>query len=303
MKKRSVLALSAMQTMAGKAIRDIRQGGKRETRNVLELCRGCAQRPQQQEFWDMLKLFLTSPNKKYQQLLHRTAVSVREITLKTLAINLSCTSFSDGGDILRAEYAAGHEICWMQELAPCEDPQQAVLRWNEKGVSVFGLHAAAYSNAPHLLSELPAANSRCIFLYLLDESCPDFSWLSKTAENANVCFLLTPALLERFAPWMQENQLLFAVTRNYSDIQNFQQEQSFLQNCIRAGCLAAVYCSAPHPDAATAAQEEKLYQLLKETRCNGQTEIFLCDWKRDTETVQDLLLERQKISEWHCFPG
>lgn len=302
MKKRSLLALSAMQTMAGKAIRDIRQGGRRETRNVLELCRGCAQRPQQQEFWDMIKLFLTSPEKKYQKLLHRTATSVKESTLKTLAINLSCTSFSDGGDILRTAYQNGSEISWLQELAPSEDVQQSVRLWNEKGVSVFRLQTAACAKTP-LLAELPAANSRCIFLYMLDESCPDFSWLPKAAENTNVCFLLSPALLDQLAPWMHQNQLLFGVARNYSDVQDFRQEQPLLQSWIDSGCLAAVYCSALHPDADTAARENDLYRLLKEARCSGQTEIFLCDLKRDTNTVQDLLLERQKISEWHCFPG
>lgn len=302
MTKRSLLALSAMQTMAGKAIRDIRQGGRRETRNVLELCRSCANRPQQQEFWNMIKLFLTSPKKKYQELLHRTAASVQENILKTLAINLGCTSFSYGGDILRAEYQNGNEICWLQELTPGEDPQQTIRFWNEKGVSVFWLNTAAYSKTPLFLSELAAANSRCIFLYILDESCTDFSWLAKAAENANVCFLLSPSLLDRFAPWMHKNQLLFGVTRSYADVRDFQQEQTLLETSIRAGCLAAVYFSDSHPDADTAAQEEELYRLLKKVRCNGQLEIFLCDLKRDADTVQDLLLERQKISEWHCFP-
>ncbi len=303
MKERSLFELSAMQTMAGKAIRDIKSGGRRETRNVLELCRSYAQRPQQQEFWGMIKLFLTSSQNRYQALLHRTARSVKESSLKTLAINLSCTSFADGGDILRRECQNGKEISWLQWLSPCEDPQAAICAWAQKGVSFFLIDAAAYKQHPTQLAQLPGYNSRGIFIYILEKDCADFSWVSKAAAYENVCFLLSSALLDALAPQMQKKQLLFGVVRSYSDVETPQKEQELLHRFIGYGCLLAVYRSALQPDTPTVKREEAFYRLLKQARCKGQAEIFVCDLKRDAATVQDLLLERQKISEWHCFSG
>ena len=292
MERHSLLTLSAIQTVAGKAIRTIKTGGKRETRNLLEVCMSFARRPQQQDFWSFLKAFVFSPDKQYQALLQRTACSVREDSLKALAVNFSCNAFSDERELLCRQAETGMENSWVQWLPPTENMQRAVNEWVKKGVSVFLLNGEDFKSCPDKLTRIPVQNSRCIFIYIISDADADFSWADKAAGANNICFFFTPQALERFAPWAKKRQLFYGVLRDYADFEDLQQERELLQHCIEQGCLTAVYRSAEGAD------DDELYKALKQQRIDGQLEILLYDLDRDTALIQDFLLGRQKIADY-----
>ena len=295
LEKRSLLALSAMQTMAGRAIRDIKTGGKRETRNILKVCRSYARRPQQQEFWDLVKKFLTSPGNQYQALLHRAVCSVKEETLKTLMINLSCNAFSAGRDLLCNEAAKGREYRWIQQLTPASDMQAVIHDWKQKGVFVFLLNLCDYQTHSSLLAELPAHNSRCVFIYIVSNAESDLSWAAKSPCSDNICILLTPKVIDHYAPWLLQQKLFFGVIRDYHDIQTLQDEHAQLTHWIDSGCLLGVYYTGKHT--LSKFQETDRYDTLKHVRRTGQLELFLCDLVQDSDLVQDILLGRRTLLE------
>lgn len=300
MGKQSILTLSAMQTMVGRAIRDLKAGGKRETRNALELFRNYARTPQQQEFWDVIKGFLTSSETQYRALLQRTILSVREDVLKAVTINLSCNAFSAGKDVIYKNALDHDENQWIQWLQPSADIQKTVDDWMQKGVFVFLVDVRAYKDYTTQLAELAAHNSRCVFIYIIyTTEHLDFSWVIHTIKSANICVLLAPDLIPRYAPWLLKHQLLFGVIRDYADIQSPEAELALLQQWIDAGCLLGVYhfSSSPH----TPAREAYLYRTLKQMRCKGQFQILLCDLEKDCAMVQDILLGRQQIPDFSSF--
>ena len=295
MEKRSILTLSAMQTMAGRAIRDIKAGGRRETRNILALCRSYARRPQQKEFWSVVKDSLLADGNQYEALIHRAASSVREDSLKALAIGLSCTTFSSGRELLCREAASGQENCWIQRLLPSADMQEEVTAWTQKGVSVFLADLSELKGCGAQLAELPARNSRCIFIYIVQDAdqCP--SCAARAPEAGNICILLSPQSVDAYGPRLREQKLFFGVIRGYEDIRDLQEEQALRRRWIDAGCLIGVYRSPrqslPQP------REEELYRELVEIRCRGQLELFLWDLERDTAVVQDVLMGRRKVPD------
>ena len=292
MEKHSLLIRSAIQTIAGRAIRNIKTGGKRETRNILEVCQSFASRPQQQDFWSFLKTFVFSSENQYQALLQRAACSVRENSLKALAVNLSCNAFSDERELLCRQAEKGMENSWIQWLSPAENMQKSVNDWLKKGVSVFLLNTSEFQPCPDKLTRLPMQNSRCVFVYVVSDAEMDFSWTEKVAKADNICMLLSPAALDRFAPWLKKQQLFFGVIRNYEEIQNMQEEKELLQHCIDEGCLMAFYHSTQ------AIGSEALYTGLKQERTKGKLEILLYDLDGDTALIQDFLLGRQKIADY-----
>lgn len=292
MEKHSLLTLSAIQTIAGKAIRTIKTGGKRETRNLLEVCMSFARRPQQQDFWNFLKGFVFSSDKQYQALLQRTACSVREDSLKALAVNLSCNAFADQREYLCAQAEKGMENSWMQWLSPEENMQTAVNRWVKKGVSVFLLNTEEFKSCPDKLTRIPMQNSRCVFIYVISDAKADFSWAEKTAAANNICMFFSPRALQRFAPWVKKHQIFYGVIRDYGSVGDLQEEAGLLQQYIEEGCLMAVYRSADGAD------DSGLYGILKQERNKGQLEILLYDLYRDNALIQDFLLGRQKIADY-----
>lgn len=57
----TIYTRSVIQTLAGKAIRDLRSGGEREQRNIMELCKGPSAPPGCQKFLSKLEQILRRP--------------------------------------------------------------------------------------------------------------------------------------------------------------------------------------------------------------------------------------------------
>ncbi len=296
MKRRSLFTLSVMQTMTGRAIRDMRNGGSREMRNVLELCRGFARSPRQREVWDALKVILTAPGNRYQGLLHRVACSVREDSLKTLIINLSCNAFSAGRELLRMQAASGTKSLWLQQLSPVSDLRTEVRRCTQLGTCVFLIDLQECRDCRAQAAELAARNSRCIFIYLVSDPEAEFPAVIQAVQCENVCILLAPDAVDACAPALKKRGILFGIIRNYDDIQDLSQEKDLLEHWTRAGCLLCVYRSPQHSQ--PCAQNEELYSAMNRARRSGQPELFLCDLDRDTAAIQDILLERRDITDF-----
>lgn len=288
MKRNSLLTLSAIQTMAGKAIRDIRTGGKRETRNILNVCRSYARDPQQQEIWDIIKGFLAAPDNRYQALLHRAATCVREDLLKTLAINLSCTAFSSGRDRLYMQTPQEGELRWLQWLEPADNLQDEICAWTQKGITVFLVNMREYADRFRQLAELSVCNSRCIFICTVCDCGLDLSW---SVHSDNICFLLTPDVIDSYAPFLLHHKLFFGILRDYSNVQDLHREGELLEHWAETGCLICVYHSRLDHTAQT--HDEKLYSILRHIRRKGRSELFLCDLDRDSALIQNILLDKE----------
>ncbi|MGI5959221.1 MAG: hypothetical protein ACOX60_07395 [Massiliimalia sp.] len=298
MAKQSLLTLSAMQTIAGKAIRDLKNGGKRETRNVIELCRSFTKCPHQHDFWDMVKSFTAFTGSKYDPLLHRVAASVREDSLKTLAINLGCTAFAGGVDRIRSNHAKGIDHWWLQRFHSSSLNQQDISMWNERGIYVFLIDLKREADFSKRFFSLAAHNVRSTFVLLIQNDQPDFNWITQAAQYDNVCFLSAPSVLDNIGNLLVENRALFGVLRNYLDIEDIQTEKQRISQWIELGCVIIAYDllqDAPHME-----QVESYYEELVSVRKKGSVEIFLCDLQRDVLLVQEMLLGQRPFPEYNA---
>lgn len=283
MEQKSILTLSTVQAVAGKVIRDLKNGGKRETRNVIELCKSLTKRPRQQDFWDMVKEFINLSGGRYDALLHRTAATVREDSLKTLAVNLGCTAFSSTS----SKKMAGSWLCNIPySLSMGSD----VDRWNESGVFVF-LIELNNDVSPDVICSLASRHTRSIFILLVREKYHNHSVLEKAAAFDNICFLLEPCALSEAEP-LRRARSLYGVLRNYSQVENPLSEKQSLENWIAQGCVLAAYeTEAPCREADT----DLMYRKLVEARSRGAVEIFLCDLQRDPKILLEIIKRQRPL--------
>lgn len=284
MENPSLLMRSTLQTIAGKAIRDLKYGGKRETRNVIELCKGFACRPSRQDFWNTIKSYTTASDSQYDPLLHRAAASVREESLQTLAVNLCCGALTIGANVLR-ENPDNQKICWIQKIDITAEPD--IAGWNKQGVYVFRLDAETHGDA-EILTSLVGRNTRSIFVLEIWEKEPDAGWIRYAAQFDNICFLLSPDALTSAGDLLTECGSFFGVLRNYTDVKSLRNEKDQIMQWIQAGCLLGIYNTPEDGDATYA---EPWYQSLVSVRKKGSVELLLCDLQRDTALVQQMLLK------------
>lgn len=283
MEQKSILALSTVQAVAGKVIRDLKNGGKRETRNVIELCKSLAKRPQQQNFWDMVKEFTNLSGGQYDALLHRTAASVREDSLKTLAVNLGCTAFSSIGSKKATD-------SWLCSISYSTGMEADVNEWNDRGVFVFLIELNS-DVSPDVICSLASRHTRSIFILLVREKSPNHFVLSKAAAFDNICFLLEPRSLSEAEP-LRRKQSLYGVLRDYSQAENALSEKQALESWIEQGCVVAVYeTRAPWLDTDT----DFMYRDLVRARSRGAVEIFLCDLQRDPKILLEIIKKQRPL--------
>lgn len=293
MAEQTLLTLSVIQTIAGKAIRDLKNGGKRETRNVIELCRSFAKHPLQQDFWNMIKDYTGAPGSQYDPLLHRIAASVREDSLKTLAINLGCTAFAQGSDSIRNNHANGIDDCWLQQLSFSSLDENKIAAWNERGVYVFLIDMEKEAYSSNTVFSLAAHNARSIFVLLIKEDQPSFSWILQASQYDNLCFLLAPSIVNSIGNLLMENKVLFGVLRSYLDIEDIQSEKEKIAQWISSGCVIDAYYMPK--DILCHNEIDDYYKKLVCARKRGSVEIFMCDLQKDALLVQEMILGQRPL--------
>lgn len=296
MAKQSILTLSAIQTVLGKAIRDLKNGGKRETRNVIELCRSFTKRPLQNDFLNMVKNFTSFSGSQYDPLLHRIAASVREDSLKTLAINLGYTAFAGGADRIRSNYKNGIDYCWLQRLDFSSLHENEISMWNERGVYVFLVDFGKEKGSSETIFSLAAHNTRSTFVLLLKDVHPDSDWMIRSSQYDNLCFLLAPDVLNEVGSLLVENKVLFGVLRNYLDIEDVQTEKEKIMHWIDLGCAIDAYYLPENSSACS--KIEDYYQKLLQVRKKGAVEILMCDLQKDANLVQEIILGKRSFPEY-----
>lgn len=294
MNQNTIYTQTMIQTMAGKVIRDLRRGGDRELRNMMDLCGNRSSYPYYQQFCRMVEDALRAPHSQYGRLITRAARDVSETCLKTFLSNFGYHAVFCGGEILREqkEQNASQGI-WLRPF-PWEGGsagvQRAVFEWEKEGTSVFW---AAQVETPERWNVLLAAaekNRRCIFAVAHPpDTCADEQLLD-AVDLGNICFFLGEEQLGAFSQRLRNVGALFGFHRSYAQVESLEAEDLFLQNSIQQGCLMGVY----EGDWSQSLQKkERLYQKLIQVRSGGTREIFLCDLWRDRDAVQELLLHER----------
>lgn len=285
----SVLCMSMMQTVAAKAIQDLKRGGVRETRNALELCQSALQTEKSNMYWEQLKGYIFRGDNQYRSLLHRVAVSVREETLKVLGINLGYMAFLNGSEIFRTQYPKMDAPCWIQKIQISQISSKDVRSWNQRGVFVFyediDFHQETYLD----LFSIAAHNLRSIFIFVCKQKNIDIDWLKEKWVFDNVCFLFLPDVIEDMGELFQEKKLFFGVYRRYEEIQNLQEEKQNLEKWISRGSLCCVYDTEQRGE-----NWRDFYNILKNVRQKGILEILLYDFVQDSNGIQEMMCEGQK---------
>ncbi len=288
MAEQTLLSLSAIQTIAGKVIRDLKNGGKRETRNVIELCRSFAKHPLQRDFWNRIKDYTGARGSQYDPLLHRIAASVREDSLKTLAINLGYTALAEGSESIRNNHANGMDYCWLQRLSFLSLDENTIAMWNERGVYVFLIDVAKETYSTDAVFQLAAHNARSIFILLIQEDPTNADWIIQASQYDNICFLLSSNVVSALGSLLVENKALFGVLRSYLDIQDIQTEKKEIVQWIRLGCVVDAYYMPK--DILFYNEMDEYYTKLVKVRKKGALEIFMCDLQKNVDLVQEMLL-------------
>lgn len=287
----AIYTRSVIQTMAGKAIRDLRSGGERELRNVVELCKGRSSSPDYQRFWSMLENILRRPNQQYGALLSRAANDVDINCLKTLFSNLGLHAFTTGREVLQNNRKAGtSSLYWMEAVDGTMEPDllcEIVSGLQQQGVSSFLFRAGPKTELETVLN-IAGKHRHCMFFLI----CQGISFCQQHLEDmttiGNVIPLIGYEDIPVLAGQLKQAGILFGLHRRYEDILDLASEEKLLLQCIGKGCFLGVY-EGGIPDFRKS-QDLFYYAKLQEVRQNGTKEIFLADLWRDREVMQKLLL-------------
>lgn len=287
----AIYTRSVIQTMAGKAIRDLRSGGKRELRNVVELCRGRSAPPGYRKFWNVLERILRRPGQQYGALLSRAANDVDINCLKTLIANLGLHAYADGGPLLqKSREADTSPVYWMEPLDGTMAPDilhQTISCLQRQGTSSFLFRAGEKSELETVLN-VAGKHRQCVFFLICRTASCCQAHLEEAGALGNVIPLLSTEAVPAFADPLKQAGILFGFHRSYREIKSRETEEKLLHQCIEAGCFLGVY--EGNGLEFFDSQDLLYYGELREIRRSGTQEIFLFDLWRDRELVQELLL-------------
>lgn len=294
----TIYTRSVIQTMAGKAIRDLRGGGERELRNVVELCKGCSASPDYQKFWSMLENILRRPGQRYGALLSRAANDVDINCLKTLIANLGLHAYTAGGQMLRDNWKSGvSSAYWMEPLDETIKPDvlhQTISSLERQGTSSFLFRVGEEAELRTVLN-IGSKHRQCVFL-MICRTTPCFqNDLEEVTALGNVIPLVRVEDLSTLAGPLKQAGVLFGFHRGYREIESLEAERELLHQCIETGCFLGVY----EGNTQDPCEKRDLfyYAELQEIRQKGAQEIFLIDLWRDREVVQKLLLYQQVLPD------
>ena len=294
----AIYTRSVIQTMAGKAIRDLRSGGERELRNVAKLCREPSAPPGYQQFWSLLEDLLHRPGQQYGALLSRAANDVDISCLKTLIANLGLHACTSGSQTLRDNWQSGASPAyWMEPVDGSLDPHalhQAVLALQQRGTSTFLLRAGRQAELDAIL-DLAAKHHQCVFFLVLRRISCCREQLENMTALGNVIPLIQCGDLPALSGPLKQAGLLFGFHRSYGEIHSLGEEDRLLRQCIARGCFLGVY-EGTGPDCREN-RELFYYAKLQELRQQGGREILLADLWRDRDVVQRLLLHQQTLPD------
>lgn len=294
----AIYTRSVIQTMAGKAIRDLRSGEERELRNVVELCKGRSALPGYRRFWTMLEEILRRPDQQYGALLSRAANDVDINCLKTLIANLGLHAYANGRGSLRDSWESGASSAyWMEPLDGTMGPDvlhQTISTLQQQGTSSFLFRVGREAELGAIL-DIAGKHRQCVFILI----CHGISCCQEHLEDmtvlGNVIPLIGHEALPSLADRLRSGGVLFGFHRNYKEIESLRAEEGFLHQCIDQGCFLGVY----EGDSQDPCENQDLfyYVKLQELRRRGTKEIFLGDLWRDREVVQKLLLHQQALPD------
>lgn len=289
----TVYTRSLIQTMAGKAIRDLRSGGERELRNVMELCKGHSAPPGYQKFWSLLETILRRPDQQYGALLSRAANDVDINCLKTLIANLGLHACTHGSQTLRDSWSSGASPAyWMEPLDEPTNPdilRQTISRLQKQGTSSFLFRVEQETELETILN-IAAKHHQCVFFLIVRPASCCRMCLEDMAALGNIIPLIGFQDLPAIAGALKQAGILFGFHRRYCEIKSLQTEEDLLRQCIETGCFLGVYEGSQ--ETACKHQELVYYAELHEIRRSGTQEILLADLWRDREAVQKLLLQQ-----------
>lgn len=294
----TIYTRSVIQTMAGKAIRDLRSGGERELRNVVDLCKGRCAPPGYQKFWSMLENILRRPDQQYGALLSRAANDVDINCLKTLIANLGLHACTNGSQMLRDSWKSGvSPSYWMEPLDGTVEPDalnQTISRLQRQGTSSFLFRVGQETELGPVLS-IAGKHRQCMFFMICRTVSCCGEYLEEVAALGNVIPLIEPGDLPALAGPLKQSGILFGFHRSYCEIKSLEAEEELLRQCIEAGCFLGVYEGTRQGPCEN--QDLFYYAELQEIRRKGAKEIFLLDLWRDREVVQKLLLHQQSLPD------
>lgn len=290
----TIYTRSVIQTMAGKAIRDLRSGGERELRNVMELCKGRLIPTDYRKFWSMVENVLRRPGQQYGALLSRAANDVDINCLKTLVANLGLQVYTNGSQMQWDNWESGTTpTYWMEPLDGTMAPDilnQIISGLQKRGTSSFLVRVEQEREIGTVLN-IAGRHRQCVFFLICRTvSCCE-EHLEEVTALGNVIPLIGFEALPTLAGPLKQAGLLFGFHRSYCEIESLEAEEELLRRCIAAGCFLGVYegnSQVPFDH-----RELFYYDKLQKIRREGVRAIFLADLWRDRERVQKLLLHQQ----------
>lgn len=240
----TIYTRSVVQTMAGKAIRDLRSGGERELRNVVELCKGQSAPTGYRKFWSMLENVLRRPNQHYGALLSRVANDVDINCLKTLIANLGLHAYTDGSQTLRDNWKSGiTPTYWMEPLDVSMEPDmlhKKISSFQALGTSSFLFRVEQKTELETVLN-IAGKYHQCVFLLICKTALCRREHLEDMTALGNLIPLIDYIDLPAIAGPLKQAGILFGFHRFYSEIENLEFEEKLLHQCIEAGCFLGVY--------------------------------------------------------------
>lgn len=285
---------SMIQTMAGKAIRDLRSGGERELRNVAELCKGRSAASGYQQFWNRVEDALHRPNQQYGALLSRAANDVDINCLKTLIANLGIHACTNGSEMLRHSCKSGASpVYWMEYMDGTMAPDtlhQTICDLQRQGASSFLFRVQQETELKTVLN-IAGKHCQCVFFLICQAGSCCRTCLEDMVALGNVIPLIGCGDLAALADPLKQAGALFGFYRGYDEIESLETEEKCLRQLIEMGCFLGVYEGSGR----TADEKRDLfyYAKLQEIRSRGTEEILLLDLWRDREAVQKWLLHQQ----------
>ena len=230
--KDSFMALSLTQSLAERAIDSIRNGGRREVRNTLELFRS---------FFTMLDFeyvpfyrarYIQSFKVTPEALIKKIINSVDKEIAKTFIVNMIYSVIYEGRSLHKLNQGR-----WMESLTNSANLEEDISNYNKNGIYAFSVNTDIKCDRE--LFRAINNHKRCVFFLYSDKYSKKL--LNFNIKCENICYILSILAYNNIGTVFNKQGILYGLTKNAQESFSLDDEILELQRLDSEGAMFISY--------------------------------------------------------------
>lgn len=278
-----------VQTLAHRAVRDVKKGGFRQLRNYVDMCAILSNETMQRPFFDRAQKLLQKADSLYYGLVRRMVNTVEENRICTVGVNFGFNGMVYGAGKLKVHAEQTGEKTAVFTVAMSGDPDlaEAVAEAERAGGYIWVLHGeGGLDNA----AAVAKAHPQSVFFLAVDPNALDGEAVALLSRCDNIVTLLAlekPEMDEAAhsaASRLREEQMFYGFCVCVDDRTAGQAVQSEWMEVLSRETL---FCVCSRREGISAECSEQLKQAIYQSRTESGVPVLLLDWENDTRVVNE----------------